>query len=448
MRALSAATRLLRVLRPSVDRASTCASSTRRATTSPIGERGEVIFGGPHVMRGYHRDPERTAEALIDGWMHSGDIAELDDEGYLYIVDRLKHLIIRGGQNIAPTEIENVLYRHPAVLEAAVVGAPDPSGVSASSPSSRCRTASSSTLTRCLAGSVSSRTWPASSAPRGPHRRSPCRRTPSARSTRRRSGRVLGRDGRSDRGPDPRRRGGRRALHRSQSPASADADGQARWSTRPSMRASRPRSARSTTPGSTFAEIDGISARWPGPGGTVFHPGSADWAEPARTAAALDRRHLSPGRAGGARRRGARSSTGQCDVVLVVGGQAGVLGGGQVASYTRPDNEFIATWGSITQAQFALVAQVYLHRFRPDRTVWRASPRTIRNAGSLNPERGHDRPRSVHRGRRARLADDREPLPPARGVPGQRGRRGDGADLGRTCRGPGAPRRAHPRRRL
>ena len=91
-----------------------------------ISERGEVIFGGPHVMKGYFRDPERTAEALRDGWMHSGDVAEIDEEGYIYIVDRMKNLIIRGGLNIAPTEIENVLYRHPAVLEASVIGVPDP----------------------------------------------------------------------------------------------------------------------------------------------------------------------------------------------------------------------------------------------------------------------------------------------------------------------------------
>jgi acyl-CoA synthetase (AMP-forming)/AMP-acid ligase II len=89
------------------------------------GERGEVVFGSPHTMKEYFRDPERTADALIDGWMHSGDIAEVDDEGYLYIVDRKKDLIIRGGFNIVPSEVENVLYQHPAVLEAAVVGLPD-----------------------------------------------------------------------------------------------------------------------------------------------------------------------------------------------------------------------------------------------------------------------------------------------------------------------------------
>jgi acyl-CoA synthetase (AMP-forming)/AMP-acid ligase II len=90
------------------------------------GERGEVVFRGMHLMLGYHQDPERTAETLSDGVLSSGDIGERDDEGYIYIVDRTKNLIIRGGQNIVPTEIENVLYQHPAVLEAAVVGAPDP----------------------------------------------------------------------------------------------------------------------------------------------------------------------------------------------------------------------------------------------------------------------------------------------------------------------------------
>jgi fatty-acyl-CoA synthase len=89
------------------------------------GERGEVVFRGHHVMLGYYREPDRTADVLVDGWMHSGDIATVDDDGYLYIVDRKKNLIIRGGLNIAPTEIENVLYEHRAVLEAAVVGAPD-----------------------------------------------------------------------------------------------------------------------------------------------------------------------------------------------------------------------------------------------------------------------------------------------------------------------------------
>jgi fatty-acyl-CoA synthase len=90
------------------------------------GERGEVIFSGPHVMKGYYRDVERTEEVLIDNWMHSGDIAEVSEDGFIYIVDRKKNLIIRGGLNIAPTEIENVLYKHEDILEATVVGIPDP----------------------------------------------------------------------------------------------------------------------------------------------------------------------------------------------------------------------------------------------------------------------------------------------------------------------------------
>jgi acyl-CoA synthetase (AMP-forming)/AMP-acid ligase II len=85
-----------------------------------------VIFSGPHLMKGYYRDPERTAEVLVGGWMHSGDIAEIDERGFISIVDRMKNLIIRGGQNIAPTDIENVIYRHVGVLEVAVIGAPDP----------------------------------------------------------------------------------------------------------------------------------------------------------------------------------------------------------------------------------------------------------------------------------------------------------------------------------
>ena len=76
-------------------------------------------------MKGYYRDAERTEEVLIGGWMHSGDIAEISEDGFIFIVDRKKNLIIRGGLNIAPTEIENVLYRHDQVLEATVIGVPD-----------------------------------------------------------------------------------------------------------------------------------------------------------------------------------------------------------------------------------------------------------------------------------------------------------------------------------
>jgi long-chain acyl-CoA synthetase len=77
-------------------------------------------------MKGYWRRPEATAEAIPDGWFRSGDLGRRDHEGYFFIVDRKKELIIRGGYNVYPREIEEVLYEHPAVVEAAVVGIPDP----------------------------------------------------------------------------------------------------------------------------------------------------------------------------------------------------------------------------------------------------------------------------------------------------------------------------------
>ncbi len=91
----------------------------------PPGETGEIIFGGTHTMVEYFREPDRTEKVLIGGWMHSGDVGRMDEEGYYYIVDRIKDLIIRGGYNLAPSEVEKVLYTHPAVLDAAVVGVPD-----------------------------------------------------------------------------------------------------------------------------------------------------------------------------------------------------------------------------------------------------------------------------------------------------------------------------------
>jgi long-chain acyl-CoA synthetase len=90
----------------------------------PIGEVGELIVRGPNVMRGYYGMPEATREALRDGWLYTGDMARLDEDGYVYIVERKKDLIIRGGMNIFPRDVEEVLARHPAVLEAAVIGVP------------------------------------------------------------------------------------------------------------------------------------------------------------------------------------------------------------------------------------------------------------------------------------------------------------------------------------
>lgn len=92
----------------------------------PTGERGEVCTRGPCIMKGYYGDPELSAEALKGGWHHTGDIGVIDEDGYLAVVDRKKDMVIRGGHNIASLEVEQVLSKHPAVAEAAVVGVPHP----------------------------------------------------------------------------------------------------------------------------------------------------------------------------------------------------------------------------------------------------------------------------------------------------------------------------------
>ncbi len=92
----------------------------------PAGSPGEITVRGPNVMKGYLNDPEESERALRGGWLHTGDIGYLDEDGYLYIVERKKDLIISGGFNLYPSEVEEVLERHPAVAEAAVVGEPDP----------------------------------------------------------------------------------------------------------------------------------------------------------------------------------------------------------------------------------------------------------------------------------------------------------------------------------
>ncbi|MEU6188025.1 AMP-binding protein [Nocardia sp. NPDC047038] len=90
------------------------------------GSVGEVVVKGPTVMRGYLGRPEETAKVIVDGWLHTGDIGRMDADGYLTLVDRIKDMIIRGGENIYPKEIESAIYTHPQVLEAAVIGRPHP----------------------------------------------------------------------------------------------------------------------------------------------------------------------------------------------------------------------------------------------------------------------------------------------------------------------------------
>jgi len=92
----------------------------------PVGEVGELVLRGPNIMVGYHNMPEETAQTLRGGWLHTGDLAKKDEDGYFYIVDRLKDMIILGGFNVYPREVEDALLEHPDVLEAAVIGVGDP----------------------------------------------------------------------------------------------------------------------------------------------------------------------------------------------------------------------------------------------------------------------------------------------------------------------------------
>jgi acetyl-CoA acetyltransferase len=133
------------------------------------------------------------------------------------------------------------------------------------------------------------------------------------------------------------------------------------------------------------SDIDGIAGRWPGPGGTVLDPGAADWA----TLLGIPVRWIDdsyPQGVPGVLAAAAAISAGLCETVLLVGGQSQGLGryGGRVAHYTRPDNEFVGPFGSFTAAQFALVAQVYLHRYRPSRIGLAEIAATIRNMGHAN----------------------------------------------------------------
>ena len=91
----------------------------------PLGEKGEVCVAGPQVMAGYWRRPEETATSIVDGRLHTGDVGYMDDDGYIFLVDRMKDLIICGGYNVYPRVIEEAILLHPAVEEVTVIGVPD-----------------------------------------------------------------------------------------------------------------------------------------------------------------------------------------------------------------------------------------------------------------------------------------------------------------------------------
>jgi steroid-24-oyl-CoA synthetase len=96
------------------------------AAELPVGQVGELWAKGPQIVKGYWNNPEATAETFVHGWVRTGDLACVDEEGFLTIVDRAKDMIIRGGENIYSTEVENVLYAHKAVIDAALIGLPHP----------------------------------------------------------------------------------------------------------------------------------------------------------------------------------------------------------------------------------------------------------------------------------------------------------------------------------
>ena len=142
---------------------------------------GEVVTRGLHVMKGYLHNPEATAEAFAGGWFHTGDLGYFDEDGFLFIVGRKKELIIRGGYNVYPREIEDVLHAHPAVAEAAVIGVPDDAarrgGHGRRHAAARRARSPAPELHRVLPGAARRLQVPARSSSSA----TSCRRTPSAR---------------------------------------------------------------------------------------------------------------------------------------------------------------------------------------------------------------------------------------------------------------------------
>ena len=123
----AATTRSPAPARPAVPSSTpTCASSAPDGKDCAPGEPGEVLLRGPHIMVGYWNRPEATAETIVDGWLHTGDVGTIDEDGFVTIRDRIKDMLISGGENVYPAEVENVLLGHPAVVDAAVIGLPSP----------------------------------------------------------------------------------------------------------------------------------------------------------------------------------------------------------------------------------------------------------------------------------------------------------------------------------
>ena len=161
-----------------------------------VDDEGEVLARGNVVFGGYWQQPEATAEAMADGWFHTGDGGGIDDEGYLTISDRKKDVIITGGENVSSIEVEDCLYQHPAVAEAAVIGVPDEQvgrdGEGARRARSQALAATEADLIDALPSAA--RPLQVPDVDRVPRRRSPAPRPARCRSSS--SGRPTGRDGR------------------------------------------------------------------------------------------------------------------------------------------------------------------------------------------------------------------------------------------------------------
>ncbi|MDD2529565.1 MAG: AMP-binding protein, partial [Lentimicrobiaceae bacterium] len=96
-----------------------------QGNTQPANEPGELLLKGPNVMPGYWRNPEATAEAIVDGWFHTGDIMRCDEDGFLFVIDRIKNMYISGAENVYPAEVEYLLRTHPSLEAVAIIGVPD-----------------------------------------------------------------------------------------------------------------------------------------------------------------------------------------------------------------------------------------------------------------------------------------------------------------------------------